>query len=425
MTAPPPGGPARTGMTISGDARGALILGGAHGSLAVARSLGRRGIPVWFVTHDHPITKYSRYVAQSMTWPGPDDEGATAWLIDLAARHRLDRWVLYPGGDAEARLIAHRHQALGQAFTLTTPPWATVRFACDKRLTHDHAESVGVDSPWSYFPSDRRGVALLDRHFPVILKPTIAAGRNRFTRAKAWRANDRAVLLARYDEAAALVGRDAIMIQEYIPGGGEAQFSYAAVWDRGKPVASLVARRTRQYPMDFGYTSTFVETIEHREVEAQAFRFLADLRYCGIAELEFKFDGRDGRTKLLDVNPRSWTWIALGATAGVDFPWIQWQLAMGETIPRLRGQAGCAWTHGSRDLVPAVRSIFDGTLAIADYARSLFGPLTFAAFAADDPWPGIVDLPVMADRLLTRRFGRTRVRRRRAAAARNRPATSI
>ena len=141
---------------------GALILGGAHGSLAVARSLGRRGIPVWFVTHDHPIAAYSRYTTQSMTWPGPDDAGAAAWLVGLAARHRLDRWVLYPGGDAEARLIAQRHHVLGQVYTLTTPPWTTARFACNKRLTHDHADSVGVDSPWSYFPIDRRGVAALD-----------------------------------------------------------------------------------------------------------------------------------------------------------------------------------------------------------------------------------------------------------------------
>jgi predicted ATP-grasp superfamily ATP-dependent carboligase len=91
----------------------------------------------------------------------------------------------------------------------------------------------------------------------------------------------------------------------------------------------------------------------------------------------------------------------------------------------LRGQAGYAWTHAPRDVVPAGRSILDGTLAIADHARSLFGPVTFAAYAADDPWPAIADLPVMAGRLLTRRFGRTRILRRRAAAARNRPATSI
>ena len=361
-----------------------------------------------------------------MTWPGPDDAGAAAWLVDLAARHRLDRWVLYPGGDAEARLVAQRHHVLGQAYTLTTPPWATARFACNKRLTHDHADTVGVDSPWSYFPIDRRGVAALDCHFPVILKPTIPAGRNRFTRAKAWRANDRALLLARYDEAAALVGRDAIMIQEYIPGGGEAHFSYAAVWDRGKPVASLVARHTRQYPMDFGSASTFVETIEHREVEAQAFRFLADLRYCGIAELEFKFDFRDGRTKLLDVNPRPWTWIALGAAAGVDFPWIRVAARAGRnhppparTEPAMPGPMRHATWCRPVDRSSTARSPWPTTL------RSLLGPLTFAAFAADDPWPAVADLPVMAGRLLTRRFGRTRIRRRRASAARNRPATSM
>jgi len=103
-----------------------------------------------------------------------------------------------------------------------------------------------------------------------------------------------------------------------------------------------------------------------------------------------------------------------------------WQLALGESIPRLHGKAGYAWTHASRDLLPAGRSILDGTLTLADHARSLFGPLTFAAFAADDPWPAVADLPVMAGRLLTRRFGRTRIRRRRrASAARNRPATSM
>jgi hypothetical protein len=79
------------------EAPGALILGGAHGSLAVARSLGRRGIPVWFATHDHPIAKYSRYVARSFEWAGPSDKGAADWLVELSASHRPERWVLFRG----------------------------------------------------------------------------------------------------------------------------------------------------------------------------------------------------------------------------------------------------------------------------------------------------------------------------------------
>ncbi len=258
---------------------------------------------------------------------------------------------------------------------LTTPPWSVTRFAL-RQAPDPSACGYGRGrlAVELRFRSTARTSRSSTATFPVILKPTVQAGRNRFTTAKAWRVNDRAALLARYDEAVALVGRDAIMIQEFIPGGGETQFSYAAVWDRGKPVASLVARRTRQYPVDFGFTSTFVETVEHREVEAQAFRFLADLRFSGLVEIEFKFDARDGRTKLLDVNPRPGPGSALGAAAGVDFPAIQFALATGETVPRLRGRGRLRLGHASRDVASAARSILAGSLAPLDYARSLLPP---------------------------------------------------
>ncbi|MGA2044909.1 MAG: ATP-grasp domain-containing protein [Roseiarcus sp.] len=398
--------PAPTGGPAPREGRvGAVILGGAHGSLAVARSLGRRGAPVWFVTHDHPIAGFSRHVARRFDWAGPGDPGAAAFLLDLAARHGLDRWVLFAGGDDEVRFVAQSHALLGSAFRLTTPPWSVARLACDKRLTHRHALAVGVDSPWSSFPRDRREVAALDCRFPVILKPAFRAARNAFTLAKAWRADDRATLLARYDEAAALVGPEAIFIQEMIPGAGEVQYSYAAVWSAGEPVASLVARRARQYPIDFGFTSTSVETIEQTVVEQAARRFLCGTRFSGLVEIEFKYDCRDARYKLLDVNPRPWTWIGLGAAAGVDLPHIAWRLACGETAPASRGRPGAQWTHASRDAAAAALQILRGGLRARDYAASWARPTAYAAFAWDDPVPALVDLPIQLARALQRRFG--------------------
>jgi D-aspartate ligase len=385
------------------DTPGAVILGGAHGSLAVARSLGRHGIPVWFVTHDHPITKYSRFATRSFRWAGPCSEHAAEWLLELAARHRLDRWVLFAGGDEEVCLVSRHYTALERAYRVTTPRWAISRIACDKRLTYHHALSVGVDCPWSRFPRDRDEVAALDCRFPVIIKPTIRFGRNALTAAKAWRVDDRAALLRRYDEAAALVGADAIIIQELVTGGGDAQFSYAGAWHDGIPVASLVARRKRQYPIDFGLTSTFVESIEQSTIEEAATRFLAALKFSGLVELEFKHDSRDGRYKLLDVNPRPWTWIALGSAAGADFPWIQYQLACGSSPAPSRGRAGAGWSHASRDILAVVQEIANGTRS-PSAARTALHAMTFAAIAVDDLLPGIVDLPVVVARVLKRRY---------------------
>jgi predicted ATP-grasp superfamily ATP-dependent carboligase len=385
---------------------GALIVGGAHGSLALARSLGRRGIPVWFLSGDHPIARYSRYVQASFAWSAAEQEDPVEFLKALARHHHLEGWVLIPASDAELRTLSQRRAELTPIFRVAFPSWETVRWTHDKRLTYQRAAELGIDFPLCYTPRDLQGVAQLDCRFPVILKPTVHETRNAFTRAKAWRADDRDTLIARYREAASLVGEGAIVLQEMIPGGGAEQFSYAAVWDKGRPIASLVARRTRQYPIEFGYTSTFVETVEQSEVESAACRFLESIDHSGLVEVEFKHDRRDGRYKLLDVNARAWTWNGLGSIAGVDFAHVLWRAAVGETMTPVRAHSHVGWMHGSRDILAAGLEMLMGRLSPAAYLRSWRMPLVFAAFAKDDLRPGLYDLPLAASRVLRRYIGR-------------------
>jgi len=380
----------------------ALILGGSHGALAIARSLGRRGIDVALFT-DHPLAGFSRYVGRRFAWAGPGHDSALGHLLALAEHENLAGAVLFAGGDAEARLIAQNREQLAPLFRLTTPAWNVVQTLSDKRLMYAHAASLGIAAPVGYAPRDRRDLDDMPCRFPLVLKPSERLVENAFTLAKAWRADDRASLLARYDEAAALVGADAIVLQELIPGGGETQFSYAVVCDHGRPVAELTARRRRQYPVEFGYTSTFVETINCSEVAAAGRRLLASLDYTGIAEVEFKYDQRDGHYKILDVNARIWSWAALGAAAGVDFPHVLWRLALGETVEPVRTRRHAAWMHGSRDLIAAGHALLAGRLALSTYARAARQPLAFAAFAADDPLPGLLELPLALWRAVSHR----------------------
>jgi predicted ATP-grasp superfamily ATP-dependent carboligase len=310
------------------------------------------------------------------------------------------------------RMIAQNHALLASQFRVVTASWDTVQWMFDKRLTYQRAAALGIDYPLTFQPRDLDEVRRLNCRFPVILKPACRTDANEFTRAKAWKADDRDALLSFYQRAAAIVGADAVIIQEWIPGSGETQFSYAGLWNRGEAIISLVARRTRQHPIDFGRSSTFVETVEQEQVEDLACRFLKSLDYSGVVEVEFKYDRRDRHYKLLDVNGRFWTWTGLGALAGVDFPYLAWRQALGQIVSPCRARTGVAWMHASRDIVAAYQEISRGTQTVGGYLAGFRQSMTFANFALDDPLPAIVELPVQAwHRIANGAAGRFKIRR--------------
>jgi D-aspartate ligase len=384
--------------------RGALVIGGDSRALGIARSLGRRGIPVWVIDEgDYLIARHSRYVKRSLPWPDHGGEAEqAAFLAALADDHDLHGWTLFPTSDETAALVAKHHESLSQRFRLTTPPWAQTRFASDKRLTYELAREAGVAAPWTHYPSDGAELANLQVEFPCILKPAAKADLNRFTHDKAWPVGSREELLARYEEACSMVASEQVMVQEMIPGGGEAQFSFGAACLEGRPVGSIVARRRRQYPVTFGHSSTFVETVDAPEVERDARRLLEAIGYSGLVEVEFKRDPRSGEYKVLDVNPRLWTWFTLGARAGVDFPYLGLQIAGGERPAETRAHTGVRWVRMATDVLAASAEIRRGRLSPAAYVRSLRPPVEYAVFAADDPRPLASAVPSLVSRMSRR-----------------------
>lgn len=385
---------------------GVLVLGGDYRGLGVARSLGRQGIPVWVLTDgEHLLAATSRYVRRSVTWPAGNERKQIEFLLELAIEHELNGWALFPTEDATVALVSRHHEELSKQYQLTVPPWDVLRWACDKRLLYRLAKQLSIAHPWTVCPRSRQDLASLDCPFPAVLKPAMRLDLNRFTAAKAWRVDDRRSLMARYDEACTFVPPDFLMIQELVPGWGEAQFSYAALCENGKPLASVVARRTRQYPMDFGRFSTFVETVEEPKVVKPALCILSALRFTGLVEVEFKRDPRNGQYKVLDINPRVWGWHTLSKRAGVDFPLLLWRLVRGEPVPEVRGRAGERWIRLLMDLPMAVHEIRKGRLSLCSYLQSLRGPKESAIFAWDDPLPALLDVPLLAYMLGKRVFG--------------------
>jgi len=383
---------------------GALVAGADYRGLGVVRSLGRRGIPVWVLNHaGHLLGAVSRYATRTLRWPLEDGRRQLDFLLDLAVREKLEGWVLFPTDDEDVVLFARHHDLLSKHYRLTTPAWDIVRRVCDKRLLYRLAQDLTLDQPWTFSPRNRQELVLLDCPFPVILKPAMRLGFNRLSADKAWRFEDRASLLAGYDEACTMMDPELLIIQEVVPGWGEAQFSFAALCKDGSPLASVVARRTRQFPMDFGRFSTYVETIEEPRVVEPALRLLAATRITGLVEVEFKRDPRNGQFLLLDVNPRVWGWHTLSKRAGVDFPYLLWRLVTGQSVPEVHGRSGQRWMRMATDVPMAIQEILNGRLSLQAYLQSLRGPKESAVFAWDDPLPGFLELPLLAA-MLGKRF---------------------
>lgn len=386
---------------------GALVVGGDHPCLAIARSLGRRGIPVCIIDDQHSISTYSRYVARVVRVKDlRDQEYAVEEVLDAGRRFGLRNWVLFPTRDEHVAAFSRHRDRLAQWFRVTTPPWETARWAWDKSNTYQLALELGIPSPatWSLKSVDE--LPSLYSRLPLAVKPAVKENFFYATGDKAWRADTPEQLRRFFLEATATVKPEEIMIQEIIPGDGNRQFSYCAFFKEGKAHSKLLACRKRQHPREFGRAASYVETVEAPEIEELSERFLRAVDFYGLVEVEFKQDPRDGQYKILDVNARAWGFHALGQAVGVDFPFLLFADQLGFQLQPCRAKPGQGWVRLVTDIPVALSDMLHGYLTPGAYWESMKRTRTESVFCARDPLPSVAEivlLPYLVAKKLTKR----------------------
>src|ERR1700722_10216758 len=224
----------------SGQVPGAVVLGGDSQGLGIARSLGRHGIPVCVVDDETSIARVSRFVQHTVKVPGLRTEPELlAALAQARGRHGLDGWVLYPPRDENVAAIAANREALGEDFRVPTPGLESIRHVWDKRETYRLAAELSIPIPRCWFPRTEADLAGIDVSAPLVLKPAIKENFFYTTHVKAWRTDTGDELVAAFRRAAAIVGDGEIIVQEMIPGGGEQQYAYCALFRGGEALASM------------------------------------------------------------------------------------------------------------------------------------------------------------------------------------------
>jgi D-aspartate ligase len=364
---------------------GAIVLGGNFVGLGIARSLGVHGIQTWVFDSDRSksIAQFSRYTTRFVE----TNEAITDALLREGQKHRLNGWVIFPVADEYVETVSVNHELLSSIYRVTTAPPDVTRFALDKRQTYRRASELGIATPWTSVGNSLAELEAEGIPYPVILKPAINHHFFPQTNIKALPADNPSDLQRAFAQMSKYILPNEILVQERIPGGGENQFSFCGIFKDGHAHASLVAQRRRQYPVEFGNASSFVETTDQPIVDAAGRRFLESIGFDGIAEVEFKFDPRDRKYKILDVNPRTWGWHTLGKAAGMDFPYLLWRQAVGLPVTPIETHRKAAWIREITDFVAIVKSR-NRTAEIKRLMSAIYsGRFTSATFSLLDPVP--------------------------------------
>ena len=388
-------------LDLALDSPGAVILGGSFCIVAAARNLAERGVRVCVLGPATSPARFSRSVSDFARWPSElKDDELPDYLLNIAEKRRMRGWALFPTCDEHLRIVAQHGPLLAERYALTTPPWETVRFLYDKRLTYTLAQEAGISVPPTYIPGNADRLAVLDVDFPVVIKPAITSHLLKTTNKKAFRADNRQELQSLYRSLSRVIGPSEVIVQELLPKPARNLYSFAGYFMQGEPLVGLSVKRTRQFPNDFGRTSTFVETVEVPELRELASQLLRACRYTGLAEIEFMWVEKRARFELLEVNARLWAWHGLAIAAGLDLPYVTFAHAVGQNPTLGVARHGIKWVRFLTDVRAAAQEIRTGTLSVRQYLTSLSGPTVSAIFSASDPMPCIAEpFLLLLDRL--------------------------
>jgi D-aspartate ligase len=372
---------------------GAVVTGGDFQALGVIRSLGRKGIPVHILDHELSIGRFSCYSKRFTFAPSPSrEEEYLRFLIDYAKRLNLEKWVIYPNNDQSVSLLSKHKKTLEEYYRIPTPGWETIKYVFNKKNTYQLAESLGIPTPKTYYPQDVYDVEKLDTAFPVVIKP---ATRDLFFekfRKKAFLIQNKKHLLQIYNKVCGIINPSEVLIQEFIPVGPKHLYSFCPFFKEGKVVARIMARRSRQHPMDFGQATTFAESVYIPELEELGNKFLTKINYYGLAEVEFMFDTRDMQYKFLEVNARVWGWHTLAIGAGIDMPYLMFQDMTGQPMQIPTSWNNIKWLRLVTDIPTVINEMMKGRMSLKEYMLSLKGKKEFAVFSLADPLPFFTEI---------------------------------
>lgn len=232
----------------------------------------------------------------------------------IAQISQSDRPVLLPGNRRSLMHIVRNRDRLAACCDFLVPDEEALALADDKNEMCRIAKRIGVPVPFTTSLDEHTNIeAMADCvHYPCIIKYRNGEKLGLKPAERYTIVHDRNAFMEAYGNMHATDPNP--IASDYISGH---DIGVAIVMSKDRePLSFICYESLREYPIQGGPTC-FLKTVYSEKLLEYSIRLLKEIRFCGIAMLDFK--GTPDEPYFLEINPRLWGSAAVTHISGCDF----------------------------------------------------------------------------------------------------------
>jgi D-aspartate ligase len=310
----------------------ALILGGHVNGYSIIQELHGEGIrEIVLIDSEKRAAAYSNKIKRFVKINNSPDNLYSA-LIDLSKDY--SHIIIFPTSDIHIENL-HKIFDLINSFCFVPFNKDNILENSNKLAQYAMCERIGVPYPKTIHIGNAKDFSNLNLlTYPIIIKPNKRSGLN----PDVFRnivIEDFSKIGHAVDTMSRYFSKGTTFIaSEIIPGDGTNIYAYVGYRSKkGKIINEWTGKKLSQHPNEFG---VFASASNQAPLEILQYgrELLNSMDVYGIAEPEFKYDNRDNKYKLMEINFRSMMWHRIGSVTGVKVQYSQYLDAQGYQVSK-------------------------------------------------------------------------------------------
>lgn len=371
-----------------------IILDAFETALGVARSLGKEGIKSYCFDFKKDICFYSRY-AKGILVPHPLDEEKEflEYLIDFSKRFNC-KPALFITSDHFLKCVSKNFELLSEHCLVNISDKKIIENITNKYLLYLKCKEIGIEVPKTICINSNTDLTEFDDlAYPVLIKGMDVNKWRKYIDGsrKGFVVKTKDELIKISDEIRSK--NVDVIVQEIIKGPDKNHFKTCVYYNlEGKQLLNFTLRKLIQNPVHFG-VGAIVESIDYPELRDSGTKLFDSLNYRGVGSAEFKLDDRDGKLKLIEINPRYWQQNYLSTRCGMNFPLIDYLELTGQNPEKIQTfYTGIKWVNRYMAFDSFLAYRKEGIINYNKWLKLKKGKKVYSDYIFKDPVPMLFEL---------------------------------